>query len=61
LSQLPGKRGCLDSQSRAGAQFPDCTDSGRVNPLGVTLSRDGRNAYITDNETDVIAVYRRAR
>jgi DNA-binding beta-propeller fold protein YncE len=61
LSQLPGKRGCLDSLSRAGAQFTDCTDTGRVNPLGVTLSRDGRNAYITDNETDVIAVYRRAR
>jgi DNA-binding beta-propeller fold protein YncE len=61
LSQLPGKRGCLNSLSRAGAQYPDCTDSGRVSPGGVTLSRDGRNAYISDNETDVIAVYRRAR
>ena len=61
LSQLPGKRGCLNSLSRAGAQYTDCTDSGRVSPGAVTLSRDGRNAYISDNETDVIAVYRRAR
>ena len=29
-----GKRGCLDSLSRAGAQYPDCTDSGGVNPRG---------------------------
>jgi DNA-binding beta-propeller fold protein YncE len=61
LSQLPGKRGCLNSLSRPGARFPDCTDSGRVNPLGITLSRDGRSAYIVDTETGVIAVYRRAR
>jgi DNA-binding beta-propeller fold protein YncE len=61
LSELPGKRGCLASLSGPGAHYTDCTDSGRLNPSDLTLSRDGHNVYITDNGTDVIAVYRRAR
>ena len=57
LSQLPGKAGCI----AAVPPYADCTDSRGVNPLGLELSRDGRNAYLTDREADAIAIYRRAR
>jgi DNA-binding beta-propeller fold protein YncE len=54
LSQLPGKAGCI-------APYAGCTDSRGLYAFGLTLSRDGRNAYITDREHDTIAIYRRAR
>ena len=57
LSQLPGTAGCI----AAVPPYSGCTDGRGVNPLGLELSRDGRNAYVTDGEADAIAIYRRAR
>ena len=57
LSQLPGTAGCI----AAVPPYSGCTDGRGVNALGLELSRDGRNAYVTDGEADAIAIYRRAR
>jgi DNA-binding beta-propeller fold protein YncE len=56
LSQLPGGAGCIADRP----PFSDCTDSRGLNPLGIALSGDGRNAYLT-SDTGTIAVYRRSR
>jgi DNA-binding beta-propeller fold protein YncE len=56
LSQLPGRAGCIADRP----PFSDCTDSRGLNPVGIALSGDGRNAYIS-SDTGAIAVYRRAR
>jgi DNA-binding beta-propeller fold protein YncE len=56
LSQLPGRAGCIAERRL----FGDCTDSRGLNPVGIALSGDGRNAYLT-SDTGAIAVYRRAR
>jgi hypothetical protein len=61
LSQLPGKKGCINDYASTAPPYTDCADSRGLNALGLALSRDGRNAYVTDRERDVIAVYRRAR
>lgn len=60
LSQLPGKKGCISDYASTAPRYTDCADSRGVNAFGLALSRDGRNAYITDRERDIIAVYRRA-
>jgi DNA-binding beta-propeller fold protein YncE len=56
LSQLPARAGCIADNP----PFSDCTDSRGLNPIGIALSRDGRNAYLS-SDTGAIAVYRRAR
>jgi DNA-binding beta-propeller fold protein YncE len=56
LSQLPGKAGCIADNP----PFTDCTDSRGLAAIAITLSPDGRNAYVT-SDTDAIAVYRRVR
>jgi DNA-binding beta-propeller fold protein YncE len=56
LAQLPGRAGCIANPP----PFSDCTDSRGLNPLGIALSGDGRNAYLT-SDTGAIAAYRRAR
>lgn len=61
LSQLPGKKGCINDYASTAPPYTDCADSRGLNALGLALSRDGRNAYVTDRERDIIAVYRRAR
>ena len=61
LSQLPGKKGCINDYASTAPPYTDCADSRGLNAFGLALSRDGRNAYVTDRERDVIAVYRRAR
>jgi DNA-binding beta-propeller fold protein YncE len=54
LSQLPGRAGCIADHP----PFSDCTDSRGLNPTGIALSGDGRNAYVS-SDTGAIAVYRR--
>jgi len=57
LHQLPGKLGCIANKSTRACQFGRALAA----PIGVAVSRDGRNVYIAATGSDALSVFARNR
>lgn len=56
LTQLPGTDGCISEDGSGG----ECVDGTHLTgALGVVIPRDGKNAYVSSNESNAVTIFAR--